>query len=130
MTLLDSWDSVAFASAFTHIWQSTVFAVCVWTLTLAVRDRAARVRFWLWMAASIKFLMPFSVLAALGSRWPHTDSQPLADTRFYAVVQRVEQPFAAVPFETPNLSETAHGHADWRTISILLLRECGLSGAS
>jgi len=121
VTLLDSWNSMTLTSAFTHIWQSTVFVVCVWTLTLAMRDRAARVRFLLWMAASIKFLVPFSLLAALGSCWPHTDLRPLADARFYAVVQQLGQPFAAIPFETPDRSMTAHGLADWRTISILLL---------
>lgn len=121
MTSLDSWNSMAFALAFTHIWQSTAFAVGVWTLTLAMRDRAARFRFSLWMAASIKFLVPFALLVALGSRWPGTDSRPSPDPRFYAVVQQIEKPFAAVPFQTPDLPITSHGVADWRRISILLL---------
>jgi beta-lactamase regulating signal transducer with metallopeptidase domain len=49
-----------------HIWQSTLFAGVIWLLTLTFRRNGAAVRFWLWFAASIKFLVPFSALAALG----------------------------------------------------------------
>ncbi|HKX63765.1 MAG TPA: M56 family metallopeptidase [Rhizomicrobium sp.] len=50
-----------------HIWQSTLFAGAAWLLTLAFRRNGAALRFWLWFAASIKFLVPFAALAALGS---------------------------------------------------------------
>ena len=53
-----------------HLWQSTVFAGGVWLLALALRRNAARVRYRLWMAASLKFLVPFSLLMALGARLP------------------------------------------------------------
>jgi beta-lactamase regulating signal transducer with metallopeptidase domain len=49
-----------------HIWQSTLFAGAAWLLTLAFRRNHAALRFWLWFAASIKFLVPFAALAALG----------------------------------------------------------------
>ncbi|HKU63634.1 MAG TPA: M56 family metallopeptidase [Rhizomicrobium sp.] len=49
-----------------HIWQSTLFAGAAWLLTLAFRRNGAALRFWLWFAASIKFLVPFAALAALG----------------------------------------------------------------
>ena len=45
-----------------HLWQSTLFAVLVWLATMALRSNGARVRFWLWTAASIKFLVPLSML--------------------------------------------------------------------
>jgi beta-lactamase regulating signal transducer with metallopeptidase domain len=50
-----------------HIWQSTLFAIAVGLLTLAFRRNRARVRFALWFAASVKFLVPFSVIVWLGS---------------------------------------------------------------
>jgi beta-lactamase regulating signal transducer with metallopeptidase domain len=50
-----------------HIWQSTLFALAVGLLTLAFRRNRARVRFALWFAASVKFLVPFSVVVWLGS---------------------------------------------------------------
>jgi len=49
-----------------HIWQSTLFAGAVGLLTLAFRRNRAALRFWLWFAASMKFLVPFAALAALG----------------------------------------------------------------
>jgi bla regulator protein blaR1 len=50
-----------------HLWQSTLFALCAGMLTLALRKNRASVRYWLWLAASLKFLVPFSLLVALGS---------------------------------------------------------------
>jgi beta-lactamase regulating signal transducer with metallopeptidase domain len=49
-----------------HLWQSTMVAALAALLTLALRNNGARIRFWLWFAASLKFLVPFAALAALG----------------------------------------------------------------
>lgn len=56
-------------SVFNHLWQSTLFAAIVALLTLALRKNQARWRCWLWLAASIKFLIPFSVLVGIGNRF-------------------------------------------------------------
>jgi bla regulator protein BlaR1 len=53
--------------ALNHIWQSTLFSAVVGVLALALRGYSARARFWLWMSASLKFLVPFAILAILGS---------------------------------------------------------------
>ena len=50
-----------------HLWQSTLFAAGIGLMTLAFRRNAAAVRHALWLAASIKFLVPFAALMALGS---------------------------------------------------------------
>ena len=50
-----------------HIWQSTLFAVVAGAITLALRNNRAQVRYWLWFSASVKFLVPFSLLAAAGT---------------------------------------------------------------
>ncbi len=50
-----------------HLWQSTLFAAAAGALTLALRKNGAHTRYWLWFAASCKFLVPFSLLTALGS---------------------------------------------------------------
>jgi beta-lactamase regulating signal transducer with metallopeptidase domain len=49
-----------------HLWQSTLFAGAIALLTLFFRRNGAAVRFWLWFAASVKFLVPFAGLVALG----------------------------------------------------------------
>ena len=59
--LSDLWKSTAPAMG-NHLWQSTVFAAVAGLLTLVLRKNHAGARYWLWMAASIKFLLPFSLL--------------------------------------------------------------------
>ncbi len=53
-----------------HLWQSTLFACAAWLLTLAFRKNPARVRHWIWVTATLKFVAPFSLLIALGSYVP------------------------------------------------------------
>ncbi len=50
-----------------HLWQSTLIVTAVAALAALLRDHGAHVRYWLWWAASVKFLVPFSLLALLGS---------------------------------------------------------------
>jgi bla regulator protein BlaR1 len=54
------------ADLFDHLWQSTLFAGIIALLALALRDNRARLRYGLWLAASVKFLVPFAALAAVG----------------------------------------------------------------
>lgn len=75
-----------------HLWQSTVFAGGVWVLALALRRNAARVRFRLWMAASLKFLVPFSLLMALGARLPWPAHLSRTQPAVAAAVEGVTQP--------------------------------------
>jgi beta-lactamase regulating signal transducer with metallopeptidase domain len=58
---------LAIGSVIDHLWQSTLFAVVVGLLTLAFRRNRARVRYALWFAASVKFLLPFSQIVWFGS---------------------------------------------------------------
>jgi uncharacterized protein (TIGR03435 family) len=87
-----------------HLWQSTLFACAAALLTLALRKNSARVRHWLWVAASLKFLVPFSFLIALGSQvhWSTVAVSP--PPNFSIVVDEVSRPFTvsmvAVPLPT------------------------------
>jgi TonB family protein len=49
-----------------HLWQSTLAVTAVAALAALLRDHGAHVRYWLWWAASVKFLVPFSLLTLLG----------------------------------------------------------------
>jgi uncharacterized protein (TIGR03435 family) len=51
-----------------HLWQSTFFAAAAALATVVLRRNSAQVRHWIWMAASIKFLLPFSWILALAER--------------------------------------------------------------
>ena len=76
-----------------HLWQSTLFAGLAGFLTLALRNNRARVRHGVWLAASCKFLIPFSVLIALGGhvRWRAETTQ----SNIAIVMDQVSQPFTA-----------------------------------
>jgi uncharacterized protein (TIGR03435 family) len=85
-----------------HLWQSTVFAICAGLLTLILRKNHARARYWLWLAASIKFLVPFSLLVALGSQIPWSRGSATTNTGWFFAIEPVSQPFTppAIPLRT------------------------------
>src|SRR5580692_10753722 len=82
--------SVLATALMTHLLQSTAFVGGAWLLTLALSRYPARVRFWVWMSTSIKFLVPFALLTNLGTRW--AKPQPF-HTVFYTVIEEINQPF-------------------------------------
>jgi beta-lactamase regulating signal transducer with metallopeptidase domain len=85
-----------------HLWQSTVFAVIVGLLTLVLRNNRARVRHWVWIAASWKFLIPFSVLVSLGGHVHWRTAPHMTLSNLSVVVDEVGQPFTApAPSQEP-----------------------------
>ena len=60
-----------------HLWQSTVMAAAIGSLALAFRNARPSVRYGLWFTASVKFLVPFAALAALGRLLAPTVRPPL-----------------------------------------------------
>jgi bla regulator protein blaR1 len=96
-----------------HLWQSTLFALAAGLLTLILRKNHARARYALWLAASVKFLIPFSLLVSLGSRlawsnlaWSNTAAGTNARLYF---VDAVSQPFTqpALSLVSPAAPSTA-----------------------
>jgi bla regulator protein BlaR1 len=63
-------------------------------LTLAVRKNRARVRHRLWLAASVKFLIPFSLLIGLGGHWARSRGSVSVQNGLYSVVEVISQPFS------------------------------------
>ncbi len=86
-----------------HVWQSTLFAAAVAVLVLALRRYPANVRFCLWMSASLKFLVPFAVLAVLGGHlsW---HAKPVTAEPAVRTLTRLAQPFAPDAGATAQLS--------------------------
>jgi uncharacterized protein (TIGR03435 family) len=50
-----------------HLWQSTLFAAVVAVVVAMLRRKRASIRHTLWLAASIKFVVPFAALTAFGA---------------------------------------------------------------
>jgi len=55
------------AALVNHLWQSTLFCCGAWLITLMLRANSASLRHWIWLLASVKFLVPFSLLFLIGS---------------------------------------------------------------
>ena len=85
-----------------HLWQSTLFAGVAGLLTLILRKNHARARYWIWLTASVKFLIPFSLLVGIASHlpWPHAYTGTQAG--LYSVIGQASQPFTQ-----PTMAEIA-----------------------
>ncbi|MGH9441885.1 MAG: M56 family metallopeptidase [Thermoanaerobaculia bacterium] len=90
-----------------HICQSTLFAAAVGLLALALRKSPARTRHRLWTAASVKFLVPFSLLIGMGSQiaFPWNAASP--ESRWYIFLNAIGRPFSrgGAPASISPLSE-------------------------
>ena len=97
----------AYLSVFAnHVWQSTVIAGIAALLTLLLRRNRARVRHWVWVAASWKFVVPFSVLLSLGGHFPWRTAPRAAQANWSTVIETVGRPFAAPVVSAPRPPET------------------------
>ena len=114
-----------------HLWQSTLFACGIWLLAALFRQNRAAVRYALWLTASIKFLVPFSVLVALGNQVECREASGAAQPGM-EMVQRVSEPLAVLASPARKLPQSspspipailyglwmcglvAHGLAGWR----------------
>jgi len=73
-----------------HLWQSTLCVGVAWLLTLALRRNRAAVRYAIWLAASMKFLLPFSLLVSAGSQLGWRTAPPAS-----MVIDEIAAPFAS-----------------------------------
>src|SRR5580704_10609147 len=92
---------------FNHLWQSTAFAGGVALTCLALRHNSPRLRYWLWLAASVKFLIPFSVLVSTGAR---IQLPPDTPTLHAVTVQQISTYFA------PVAAAPVHAGIPWPTV--------------
>lgn len=97
-----------------HLWQSTLFAAVAGVLALLLRKDQARVRYWLWLAASLKFLFPFALLVGLGSTFAVSGFHTARQGAVFAAMEQVSQPFVrpvatVIPAAAPGVSPSCFG---------------------
>ena len=102
-----------------HLWQSTLCAAMAGILTRGFTTNHARVRYWLWFGASVKFLLPFSLLAAAGSALPWTLAAPSASPAFSSVISQIGQPFLDGGSSSVATTLPTTGAVPWFTLVIL-----------
>lgn len=107
-----------------HLWQSTAFVAAVAVACLALRNHSPRLRYWLWLAASLKFLVPFSVLVSLGASFERPqESLPAVQA---LTVAQVSYAFAPAPASLAGAGAQAAAVA-WPT-ALLFLWGAGFVG--
>ena len=118
-----------------HLWQSTLFAATAWLLTLFFRKNRARVRYWIWVAVSIKFLIPFSLLVSLGGSidigWTSASGlNPSASPADWTVVQNINQPFSPpASIKSPQTGgDAGSNHSTLPVVTIVSLWAFGAIG--
>src|SRR5438270_1276755 len=77
-----------------HLWQSTGFAGMVWLLTFQLRKNRAQTRYCLWLAASAKFLLPFSLLVGLGSHLQWSRTPAVTQPKLFVAMEAIGHPFS------------------------------------
>jgi bla regulator protein BlaR1 len=79
-----------------HLWQSSCFVVLAAVLALLLRKNSAKVRHWLWLSASLKFLLPLVALVRLGSKipWPTQGPVSIPAPVFTNTLAQIAEPLA------------------------------------
>jgi uncharacterized protein (TIGR03435 family) len=110
-----------------HLWQSTVVTLMAWLLTLPLRRNQARTRYWVWMIASIKFLVPFSLLIAGGEALRSTFATPVVRPAVSALMEQITRPFPQIAFHSVgggigvSLEPASLPRTDWTPVIPLLI---------
>jgi bla regulator protein blaR1 len=105
-----------------HVWQSTLFAVAVGLLTLMCRKNHASVRYGLWLSASVKFFVPFTLLMALGDRLEWAAKAPqITASAVSAGFARMSRPFVEDPALGALLVPEAPRGVGWVALAVLAM---------
>jgi uncharacterized protein (TIGR03435 family) len=111
-----------------HLWQSTLFALGAAALTLALRKNQARTRYWVWLAASLKFLIPFAPLVTLGSLLATPHHYGVPQNTVYFVMDEVSQPFTQATVQQLSPIASVPPHPLWSLNLPLLMAVVWIAG--
>jgi uncharacterized protein (TIGR03435 family) len=111
-----------------HLWQSTLFAAIAFLLTLAFRNNRAAVRHALWLAASLKFLLPFSLLIWIGAHFEWRTAPAVVHHLGSSLIGDMGQPFALPhPASLPSRASGAPERVPVFLLSMGILWFCGFA---
>ena len=109
-----------------HLGQSTLVTAFAWLLALMLSKNPARTRYWVWMVASVKFLLPFSLLIAAGEWLRSLIAAPIVVNSALAnVTEKIAQPFPQTQFFDATSSPNPALHFAWLPVALLTVWLCG-----
>jgi bla regulator protein BlaR1 len=118
MMMQTSWA----AALANHLWQSTALVLAAWALTFSLRKNQARVRYCVWLIASLKFLVPFSPLIEWGRHIGQSAAAPIVHTALSRNAVSIMMGQIAQPFpQGQRLPATPVAVHDLRWITVMLL---------
>ena len=104
-----------------HLWQSSLFVAVAGLLVFSLRKHYAPARHWLWLAASVKFLIPFSLLTGLGAQLGWIRPPATIVHRVSIVTEDISRPFVPLdvalslhPATRPVAADCPRGVGDLR----------------
>jgi uncharacterized protein (TIGR03435 family) len=125
MTMMTFWNEQWTVELVNHLWQSTVVAAFALLLTMALSKNQACIRYWIWLAASAKFLLPFSLLIHCGQWLRSMIAAPIARPSVASAIDQVTQPFQ--PAKALETAVATHAHrTEWLPVLLLSIWICGL----
>ena len=86
---------------FNHLWQSTAFTTAVALACAALRLNSPRLRYWLWLSASLKFLIPFSLIVSMGTRMQVPPDSPSLHAVTVQTISSYFAPVSTIPTSAP-----------------------------
>jgi bla regulator protein BlaR1 len=108
-----------------HLWQSTVFAGIAALLAFALRKNHAQTRYCLWLTASVKFLIPFSLLAGVGSRLGWLTARRVTRPELSVIVEQISRPFPPSPGPAAVAPTVLADHGGLLPAVLLAIWACG-----
>jgi bla regulator protein BlaR1 len=120
------WNENFTTAVVNHLWQSTLVAGIAWMLAIALQKNHARVRYWVWFAASAKFLLPFSLLIAAGE-WLRSlfAVSAVHKPAVAAAIVQLAQPFPRMETFDGGAAPIAAQHSNWLPSVLLAIWMCG-----
>lgn len=92
-TFMSAWTGYWPAVA-DHIWQSTLFVLVAALLAWALKNAPPRFRYGIWLAASVKFLIPIALLISAGGYFKLEGPAPIPAQAVAAAVTSMSHPFS------------------------------------
>ena len=121
MMIPSFWGEPWTAAWVNHLWQSTLVTLIAWLLALILRSNQARIRYWLWASASLKFLIPFSLLVTIGSHWAKPGGGSEVRSGLYFLGDQLIQPYpqSTTPLIVPMVSPVQGNGPHWFSVSLV-----------